>query len=226
MSHPNSLDLEAFACGDETDAVRAHVDACDACRAFVSDLRGLPAPTGIDVASIARRETRRRLYAGVSIALPLAAAAVLLLFLRAPRPPETSGAPVGPLPVVPAETVEPSTSFKGVRQVAVIRERDGRQERFTHRVPVRDGDRLRVEVAIDREQAILAAVIGDDGSYLELMPSAVRTPGTHYSEKSARVSGPPSGGTIVVGTEEQIARARQHVEAADLSEIRVDWEAP
>jgi hypothetical protein len=121
-------------------------------------------------------------------------------------------------------TSEPTTSFKGIRQVAVIRERDGEQKRFTGRVPVKEGDRLRVEVAIDREQTIVAGVLGEDGSYLELMPSAVRPTGTHYSEKSARVSAPPSNGTILVGTEEQVARAKKHLPTADLDEVRVEWE--
>ena len=33
MSHPSSLDLEAFACGEENASVAAHLDACGACRA-------------------------------------------------------------------------------------------------------------------------------------------------------------------------------------------------
>lgn len=205
MSHPNSLDLEAFACGEDVASVGSHVDGCDACRAFVERLRGLPAP-----AMTAPPKRRRTSLSVVAFAVPLAAAAVLLLFFRGPRRPDAI--PPSIVPVVSTE--EPATSFKGLRQVAVIRERDGEQRRFTGKVPVREGDRLRVEVAIDREQAILAAVVSDDGSTLELMPSAVRAPGTHYSEKSARVSGPPMGGKIVVGGTMQDAE----------SVVRIEWE--
>lgn len=204
MSHPSSLDLEAFACGEENAPVAAHLEACDACRAFVEELGALPAPA---LAPPAKRRSRWNVGA---IALPLAAAAALVLLLRSPK---KEGVVVPPVATA-ASTEEPATSFKGLRQVAVIRERDGEQRRFTGKVPVREGDRLRVEVAIDREQAILAAVVSDDGSTLELMPAAVRAPGTHYSEKSARVSGPPMGGKIVVGGT---------LEDAD-SVIRVEWE--
>ncbi len=204
MSHPSSLDLEAFACGEEVKAVASHLDGCDACRAFVENLRGLPAPT------IAPAAKRRSPWNVTAIAVPLAAAAVLVLLLRSPKKEGETMQAIAP----PASTEEPATSFKGTRQVAVIRERDGEQKRFTGKVPVREGDRLRVEVAIDREQAILAAVVSDDGSTLELMPAAVRAPGTHYSEKSARVSGSPMGGKIVVGGTMQDAE----------SVIRIEWE--
>lgn len=225
MSHPNSLDLEAFACGDEIAGIGGHVDVCDACRAFVERLRDLPIPKiELPSASVTPLFQKKNLAA---IALPLAAAAILVLVLRDKNP----VGDVAPAPTaMPTEsrvlmaTAEPSTSFKGVRQVAVVRERGGEQKRFTGRVPVKEGDRLRVEVAIDREQTIVAGVLGEDGSYLELMPAVVRRAGTHYSEKSARVSSPPSNGTILVGTEEQIARAKSHLPSADLDEVRIEWE--
>ena len=39
LSHPSSLELEAFVCGEGVAAVDAHLGACDACRAFVAKLR-------------------------------------------------------------------------------------------------------------------------------------------------------------------------------------------
>lgn len=231
MNHPNSLDLEAFACGDEIATVSTHVDACDACRTFVDKLRDLPVPK-IDLPAVQATVTsifqRKNLAA---IALPLAAAAILVIVFR-DRPPvgdTTSSVPGSPAATPTGDrvlmaTAEPSTSFKGVRQVAVIRERDGEQKRFTGRVPVKEGDRIRLEVAIDREQTIVAGVLSEDGSYLELMPAVARSTGTHYSEKSARVSAPPSNGTILIGTEEQVARAKKHLPTTDLDEVRVEWE--
>jgi hypothetical protein len=220
MNHPNSLDLEAFACGDAIAAVSAHVDACDACRAFVDKLRALPVPTiELRATAVSSILQRRNLTA---LALPLAAAAILVLAFRQKKPDDVT--PAAPAPTTTVAAEEPPTSFKGVRQVAVIRERGGEQKRFTGRVPVKEGDRLRVEVAIDREQTIVAGVLAEDGSYLELMPATVRPIGTHYSEKSARVSAPPSNGTILVGTEEQVARAKQHLPTTDVDEVRVEWE--
>ncbi len=109
-------------------------------------------------------------------------------------------------------------------QIAVVRERGGDQARFLGSVPVRSGDRLRVEVALDREQAILGAVIADDGSYLEVMPSAVRGRGTHYSEKSARIDATPTAGTIVIGPPDAVARARATKRFEGLVTLRVEPE--
>jgi hypothetical protein len=150
------------------------------------------------------------------------AAAILVIVFREKKP--SDGATTIPMLTPSVATEEPATSFKGVRQIAVIRERDGEQKRFTGRVPVKEGDRLRVEVAIDREQTIVAGVLSEDGSYLELMPPVVRPTGTHYSEKSARVSSPPSNGTILVGTEEQVSRAKNHAANAEVDQVRVEWE--
>jgi len=108
----------------------------------------------------------------------------------------------------------------------VIRERAGQQARFTGMVAVQPGDRLRVEVALDREQAILAAVMGDDASWLELMPEGRRRPGTHFSERSARVDASPMRGTILVGSPEAVARVRTTRRLEGVASIRVEWEAP
>ena len=44
MTHPSSLDLEGYACGEALSAqLLAHVEECDACGAFVEELRGLVA---------------------------------------------------------------------------------------------------------------------------------------------------------------------------------------
>jgi hypothetical protein len=108
--------------------------------------------------------------------------------------------------------------------VAVIRARGSDQARFTSTVRVRPGDRLRVEVALDREQAILAAVMGDDGSYLELMAPAQRGAGTHFSERSAKIDATPTRGVIVVGPSAAVRRARETKQFEGLASLRVEWE--
>jgi hypothetical protein len=180
------------------------------------------------------------------VVAPLAAAAAILHLTRSPaRAPETArgvdpanGEPratttykvqMGALPPGLAPSVgvaEPDTQFKGGMQVAVVRERGGAQTRFSSTVRVRPGDRLRVEVALDHEQAILGAVLADDGSYLELMPEAVRGPGTHFSERSAKIDATPTRGTIIIGSPEAVARARQTKSFDGVTTLRVDPEAP
>lgn len=119
---------------------------------------------------------------------------------------------------------EPGTRFKGGLSLAVVRERGGDQTRFTGAVPVRSGDRLRLEVALDRTEAILAAVLGDDGSWLELMAEGARDAGTHLSERSARVDASPTGGVIVVGRAEDVRRARATRDTRGLTTIRIEVE--
>ena len=188
-----------------------------------------------------REGKKRKLwFLATSVITPLAAAAAIVLLARSPRPEPLSGSTsngspattvsriqMAPFPSAPASpTSEPETQFKGGPQVAVVRERGGQQARFSGAVRVRPGDRIRVEVALDREQAILGAVLGEDGTYLELMPDAVRGPGTHFSEKSAKFDAAPTRGTILIGTPEAVARARATHQLDGIATIRVEWESP
>lgn len=192
-----------------------------------------------------RQEPRRKLWMlASSVIAPLAAAAAILLLTRSPPPPAqppegdpraptTYKVQMGTLPpgLVPAlgatgGSTEPDTQFKGGMQVAVVRDRGGAQARFSSTVRVKPGDRLRVEVALDHEQAILGAVLADDGSYLELMPQAVRGPGTHFSERSAKIDAAPTRGTIIIGSPEAVARARETKNFDGVTTLRVELEAP
>lgn len=179
------------------------------------------------------RARRAWLWRGASVAAPLAAAAAVTLLLR------SGGTTTDPLPGAPVRSVatsgepnatsepgttEPGTTFKGNIQIAVVRERGAAQSRFASTVKVKPGDRLRVEVALDREEAILAAVLGDDGSWLELMTERIREPGTHFSERSARVDETPLRGTILVGSPAAMALAKRTRSSAGVSALRIEWE--
>ena len=268
MTHPNSLDLEAFAVGEPLpSAFTGHLDECVACAELVDRLRALVA-TGPSAAeaedavsrAVARAnvessrvaandlepsrqerggsqgEKRKLWVLATSVITPLAAAAAILLLARteplstATPSPSTTVARIqmAPFPSAPlsAPAADPETQFKGGPQVAVVRERAGEQARFSGTVRVRPGDRIRVEVALDREQAILGAVLGDDGTYLELMPDGLRGPGTHFSERSAKFDDAPTRGTILIGTREAVARARTTRVLDGVTSVRIEWESP
>ena len=159
------------------------------------------------------------------VAASLAAALLLVLFVRTPATTVPSAPVLPPSTASTASTADPSpeTTFKGDIQIAVIREREGEQARFTGKVEVKPGDRLRVEVALDRQQAIASAVLGDDGSWLELMSEEVLPPGTHFSDRTARVDSSPLHGTILVGSPESIAQARFSRRFDEVPSIRVEW---
>lgn len=249
MRHPNSLDLEAFACGEPVASVDGHLRECADCASFVERLRGAMsagpslARAALAVAQAERADgesvrasrdrsapaaldTRpRRLAMAGPVAASLAAALFLVLFVRTPSTTVPSSLvlpPSRPSTTVAADP-SPETTFKGDIQIAVIREREGEQARFTGKVDVKPGDRLRVEVALDRQQAIVAAVLGDDGSWLELMSEGGLPPGTHFSDRTARVDSSPLHGTIVVGSPEAMAHARSSGRLDEVTTIRVEW---
>ncbi len=230
MNHPNAIRLEAFACGEPAPDVEEHLRACEACSAFVAKARAaaIEAPP-VDLARLLAAGAAARPASSVAsralvVALPLAAAALLWVGAGA----RNSLAPT-PGPVLTASAVaaasDPDTTFKGGVQVSVIRERGAAQDRFVGDVRVTAGDRLRIEVALDRPQAILGAIVGDDGTYVEMMAGDVRSAGTHLSERSARVDAHPLHGTILVGPPEAVARARATGQLAGVARVRVEWEA-
>jgi hypothetical protein len=231
VNHPNALRLEAFACGEPAPAVEEHVRLCEACRAFLERVRSVAAqPPPISLPRIleaAPKTTRRRpsIPLAASVALPLVAAALLWVSPWA-RTRDNAGTPriLPPAANPLAATADPDTTFKGGLQVSVVRERAGTQERFAGEVRVRPGDRLRIEVALDRPQAVEGAIVGDDGSFLEMMTAEVRSAGTHFSEKAARIDAQPLHGTILVGPPEAVGRARGGGAASDVAKLRVEWE--
>lgn len=247
MMHPSSLDLEAFACGETDDAIEAHLRACAECSAFVERVRGAlsAGPSRSRAADFVAKTAARLdeeppnerapiaparrtwLVTASTVAVPLAAAAALLALVRTPSTRDAL-VPSQPSTTAAASSTEPEpeTTFKGSLHVAVIRERAGEQTRFTERVDVKPGDRLRVEVALDRTQAILAAIVGDDASWLELMSGDVLQPGTHFSDRAARVDASPTNGLLLVGSPEAVAHARASGRFDEVAVIHIEWEAP
>jgi hypothetical protein len=235
VNHPNAIRLEAFACGEAAPDVGDHVRECDACRTFVERTQRVAAEAPlVELARLlplaAPPKPARRVVPLTALFAPLAAAAAAILWANgwtgtgkhAPVD-ATPSAPTVSEPPAPA-AIEPETTFKGSLQVSVIRDRDGAQDRFVEGVRVHPGDRLRIEVALDRPQTIVGAIVGDDGSYLEMMSAEVRSAGTHLSERSARVDARPLHGTILVGAPDAVKRARATGEATGVAKLRVEWE--
>lgn len=243
MTHPNAIELEAFACGEASKATEAHVDACEACHAFVERARGV-ARDGAQVVPPAimeakRKERARTLFSAARVLAPIAAAAAVVLWLRtpegvehthtmtnpatstaAPDPPTTAHSPEDTVPTGPSEM-----TFKGGVQLSVVRRRGESQTRMAGEARIRPGDQLRLEVSIDRESEFGAIIIGDDGSSMELMPTKKRGVGTHLSERSARIDADPLSGTIVVGPKDALERARAKGDFGGAATVRLNWES-
>ncbi len=229
-SHPNAIDLEAFACGEPIGRVAEHVDACEECRGYVAKIGGLEAPK-VPVRVVPIRPKRIRVEL---LAIPLAIAAALLFFLRSPAPSKLGEAHLAIPRVTPPASVQvaalthedvPGVRFKGGLQLAVVRERGARQDRFTDSFTIRPGDRLRLEVAVDESRSILGAVLGDDGSWLEMMTEGVRDAGTYFSEKSARIDSEPTAGVMIVGDPGLVRAAKVTHKFDGLRTLRVEVES-
>jgi anti-sigma factor RsiW len=218
-AHPPAFALDGTIAGDADAEVAAHVESCKECQSYVEALsraaRAFTQRTEHDVgAFVARVATRaaakdarpgvvpfrRRFARAAWIATPLVAAAALVLLIRrgdAPRhEPVASGSAL----------VE--TRFKGALQLSVIRDRAGVQEKVSGEVRVRAGDRLRVDVAIDAEQPIVAGLLGNDGTWNLLLAPTLLEAGTHLSERAARFDDAPTEGVILAGPPPAVEAAR------------------
>jgi hypothetical protein len=187
--------------------------------AFVSKVRASAdaAPAPPTTASPRGRSARAASIARIGyVAGPLLAAALVLLVVRGRGQGDGAPAIPGTTPSLQATvgatattaTTAAESRFKGGLVVAVVRERAGHQERLTGPFQVRAGDRVRVEVSIDREGPVAAGLLTDEGEWVALLAPAALEAGTHFSELAARFDESPTRATLVVGEPEAVQRAR------------------
>jgi hypothetical protein len=219
--HPSSDRLDALAAGDADAGASEHLAACEACRAYVARAEAAiarfraaaPAPARFAEGVRARAARGPRLFAARSIAVvapALAAAAALAFWLRGVPDPGAPPAAAGAAAVAfPAPGDEATSRFKGGPVLALIREREGRQERLSGEVPVREADRVRVEVSTDAPGPLAIGFLGDDGAFVALSPPGFVEAGTHLSVEALRFDRGPNGGVVVAGSPEAVERVRQ-----------------
>ncbi len=226
--HPPNDRIEAVAAGDRDGGVEAHLASCEACRAYVSRLEEAAvtfrkeAEDGVFLArleaaravpSVPKIRSAKRWANAIYLGAPLlAAAAAFLVWMR----PDVHH--------VERPGTFSATRLKGVVGLAVVRERSGSQERFTGEVPVRAGDRLRVEVDLDRPLPIAGGMLGSDGEWVPLFSPSILEPGLHFSDQSVRFDDRPTDGWVLVGDASAVERARTTQSLADVVALRVRLE--
>lgn len=236
--HPPSYRLDAMLFGAPDAETSHHVAECAECTEYLAKLeREMRANTTGDEAERARdadafmqklaarattespegdvkvvrlqprpRVRRALPYASVVVAL----AAAIFLYVRgtprvAPNASEESESPT-------------AVRFKGGMQLAVVRDRNGVQERFTDVTLIQPGDRLRAEIATDHEGPLEIGILQTDGAYLPLLTPTALPLGTHFSDRAAKVDEHASPGWVIAGHPDEVKRAR---ESKDLSRVRV-----
>ena len=213
--HPAPPRLEAVAAGDEPGPIAAHLEACEACAAYVAQLKGEAAAfraqtnpaafaQAIRVREAATRPKRRAAVVWV-VGPMVAAAAAVLLWLRAS--PDATGAHTGA--GVSASPTDDVARFKGGLAVAAIRERGEQQERLTGPFEVQAFDRIRIEIAVDHEEPVTAGLLSSDGTWTILEAPVTLSAGTHYSDLAARFDATPTDALLLVGSPVDVERARR-----------------
>ena len=244
-AHPSAFALESTAAGHPSPETTRHLAECEACRAHVETLEkearafaGEPLPDFLREREVAvdakaptsdtpttpsqalRIETRpkKRALARVlpfaATVLPLAAAALAVFALQRPVPHED--------PQLEPTATSPAVRFKGGPTLAVIREHEGTQDRFTSKVSVGPNDALRVELAVDTEGTYEAGLLGADGSWVVLLAPTMLRPGAHYSERAARFDARPEAGVLLAGPEADVEAARKTRDFSRISVLPVE----
>jgi hypothetical protein len=218
VSHPAKLALDAFAVGHETDAVRQHLGACPDCTRYVERLQRGSQATASDrtatdrfLAETQARASRRPRWATWGpVTMALAVAACLLLYLHRPK----------------VEPERVAMRFKGGVQLVVVVDHDGSQTMRTDPVELAPGDRIRLEIALDHDQEIVAGVLADDGEWAELQPTATLPIGTHYSEHSVAFDHAVPHGWVLAGPGAAVEKARKTHDLREVSALRIGPQSP
>jgi hypothetical protein len=152
MSHPAARDLERFSVHDLPEArsleIEAHLRACETCAANLRELDALRearmavVPPDRFVEQLALRRARRTRSMGATVAVAVAMAAMVTLFVRKPRVEDLGGA----------------VALKG-SGVTVFRNRGGEVHALATDEKIRAGDALRVVLTLSRASTVAAWVV-------------------------------------------------------------------
>jgi hypothetical protein len=208
--HPAAPRLDAVAAGDPPGSIAAHLESCDACAAYVARMtrevkafRASADPTAFAEAVRVRAAKGRAARFWVAAPIVAAAAAVLLWLQATPAVPAT-----GTDLATSSATANEGARFKGGLSVAAVRERNGKQERLTGPFEVRASDRVRVEIAVDRDETITAGLLSSEGTWTVLEAPVLLSAGTHYSDLAARFDETATDAVLLVGSPGDVERAR------------------
>lgn len=242
-AHPSAFALESTAAGHPSPETTHHLAECATCRAHVETLEkealafaGEPLPAflrepklTVDVdapraptadthtrpaderrAAFPKKVALGRVLPFAATVLPLAAAALAVFALQRPVPADD--------PKLEPTATSPAARFKGGPTLAVIREHEGTQDRFTSKVFVGPKDALRVELGVDTEGTYEAGLLGADGSWMVLLAPTMLRPGAHFSERAARFDDRPEAAVLLAGPEADVEVARK---TRDFSRVAV-----
>lgn len=162
MTHPSYLALDRAALGHVAPELRAHLDACPECRGYVASLAEPPAAA--DLSEIRRKFAQRKRWPVRALwaALPVAAAACALLFVR--------HQPVA----TPAASEQPYVGAKGFASVWIYVKRGTNSALWDGKQPFFPGDQLRLKLDPGRFQRVSVYSLHDPAAPERLYAGALR----------------------------------------------------
>ena len=234
--HPDIYEIHNYMDGKAKPDVARHVKSCPNCLAVVDEytqkreafLARSPTPEEFAkriVQMAARQEAeermrRYRLSARLGWGAAVAAAAGLAAVLLAP------GSLWPPPPQAGVRSHGPELQHRGASsKFTAVRIRGGRKSRHVDSVSVRDGDKLYVEVHLDKAARLSAGLLQDDGTWSDLFEDRHIEAGT-YPVNRAKVLTPSrhaDPGWLLVGPPSLVkeALAERRTDIDGLTAIRV-----
>ncbi len=210
--HPSAIRLDALHMGEADPEAAAHLAECADCAAY---LRGLEAEAAefqreahgdfVDAALGAEVIRGPARWWG-PVALTLAAAAAVALFVLPPTPPVDPG-------------LEPVQIKGGVALTAVVLHA-GEQRRAGGLVEVVAGDRIRFEVTVAKPGPVTVGLLDAKGRWTHLARAREFEAGVHALERTLAVDPKPTDVRVLAGAPEAVAKARRG-EAAAVAELRI-----
>ncbi len=212
--HPPSYRLDAVAAGESPGADESHLQKCGACAKYVADLRQeieAARPSEVESADFVKKVGERQTAPDnvrqgpwgriTKIATVFAAAAALLIFFRAP----------------PDARMTP----KGSQGLVVILDHGGSQERLSHDLEVRPGDRFMLDLAVAERGRYEAGLLAESGDWTSLFGPRDCEPGNYVTDQAVRVDQGGLRGLVLFGRETEVKRAREARSLDGVASLRI-----
>lgn len=228
VKHLTTSQAEACAAGDVVASAQEHLAECAVCADRVAGLRAeytSEAPA-LDPEAFLRSVEQRASEEGhvlsgrwsrtsVVVGGALALAAGLLFALR-PSPQK---------PHIGDDVPQEALRFKGQSvQLGVIRERAGQQARVTEGTRVKNGDRIRAELLLERSQTVSVVLVRQDGKQWSMLTPTALEPGVHYSPEAIRFDEERFVGYVLAGAPDAVNKAIAEQSYESVQRVHIETE--
>ncbi|MEE2788049.1 MAG: hypothetical protein VX589_11970 [Myxococcota bacterium] len=212
--HPSNFALEAYFVGEADPVIADHIQHCEHCQRRLAEL-GLIRSADLDAeppAAFFERPAMQAAFSEQGGARTRSGFGRWFVWLVGTGIAVAAAAIIWATPQVqPTGQVADQVLMKGAAMtVSVVRDRRGTQSSHETRVPVRPGDRLRIQVRLTHPMRLSAGILTSDQQWLALTSDTPYLAGTHFLHEDALVIDQnPTRGELIVGSPEAVAEGRR-----------------